>query len=39
MTWGMKVRFQFRRYRLPFRAPVRTAHGTWAEREGLVVRA
>ncbi len=38
MTWGMKVRFQFRRYRLPFRAPVRTAHGTWAEREGLVVR-
>jgi O-succinylbenzoate synthase len=38
MTWGMNVRFQFRGYRLPFRAPVRTAHGAWAEREGLIVR-
>jgi O-succinylbenzoate synthase len=34
----MRVRFQFRRYRLPFRAPVRTAHGTWTEREGVIVR-
>ncbi|MCX6955950.1 MAG: o-succinylbenzoate synthase [Verrucomicrobia bacterium] len=30
--------FQFRRYRLPLRAPVRTAHGLWAEREGVLVR-
>lgn len=29
---------QFRRYRLPFRTPVRTAHGWWAEREGVLVR-
>jgi O-succinylbenzoate synthase len=34
----MKYLFQFRRYRLPFRAPVRTAQGIWAEREGLIVR-
>jgi O-succinylbenzoate synthase len=34
----MKFRFQFRRYRLPLRAPVRTAHGVWTEREGIVVR-
>lgn len=34
----MRFRFQFRRYRLPFRAVVRTAHGPWAEREGVVVR-
>ena len=30
--------FQFRRYRLPLRAPVRTAHGRWTEREGVLVR-
>ena len=30
--------FQFRRYRLPFRTPVRTAHGPWGERVGLLVR-
>ncbi len=35
---GVKYRLQFRRYRLPFRAPVRTAHGVWAEREGILVR-
>ena len=35
---SMRYRFQFRRYRLPFRAPVRTAHGRWTEREGLLVR-
>ncbi|WP_414664231.1 o-succinylbenzoate synthase [Horticoccus sp. 23ND18S-11] len=34
----MKVRLQLRRYRLPFRAPVRTAHGVWTQREGLIVR-
>ncbi len=34
----MRLRFQYRRYRLPFRAAVRTAHGVWAEREGLIVR-
>lgn len=34
----MRYRLQYRRFRLPFRAPVRTAHGVWAEREGLIVR-
>ena len=34
----MILRFQYRRYRLPFRTPVRTAHGMWAEREGVIVR-
>jgi O-succinylbenzoate synthase len=34
----VKCRFQFRRYRLPFRATVRTAHGVWTEREGVVAR-
>jgi O-succinylbenzoate synthase len=34
----MRLRFQYRRYRLPFRAAVRTGHGVWAEREGLIVR-
>lgn len=28
----------FRRYALPLRAPVRTAHGRWDRREGLIVR-
>ena len=27
-----------RRYRLPFRSVVRTAHGAWAEREGFLLR-
>lgn len=31
-------RFAYRRYNLPFRQPVRTAHGVWAEREGLLLR-
>ncbi len=31
-------RIEFRRYRLPFRAPLRTAHGSWAVREGVLVR-
>jgi O-succinylbenzoate synthase len=34
----MRFRFQFRRYQLPFRAVVRTAHGPWSEREGIIVR-
>ncbi len=34
----MRYRFQYRRYRLPFRAVVRTAHGPWGEREGVMVR-
>ncbi len=34
----MNYRFQFRRYRLPLRVPVRTAHGLWMEREGVIVR-
>ena len=32
------LRIEFRRYRLPFRAAVRTAHGVWREREGLILR-
>lgn len=34
----MRLGFGFRRYRLAFRMPVRTAHGLWTEREGLLVR-
>ena len=31
-------RIDYRRYRVPFRSPVRTAHGRWSEREGVIVR-
>lgn len=34
----MIFRFAYRRYRLPLRAPVRTAHGVMREREGVLVR-
>ena len=34
----MTFRFDYRRYTLPFRAPVRTAYGLWSEREGLLLR-
>jgi len=34
----MAYSFQFRRYRLPLRAPLRTAHGAWTEREGILLR-
>jgi O-succinylbenzoate synthase len=34
----MRYRFQFRRYGLPFRTTVRTAHGPWMERDGVLVR-
>jgi O-succinylbenzoate synthase len=38
---GVKVMaylFEFKRYRLPLRTPLRTAHGSWTEREGIMVR-
>ena len=34
----MTYRFCYRSYRLPLRVPLRTAHGLWGEREGLLVR-
>ncbi|HEY5078314.1 MAG TPA: o-succinylbenzoate synthase, partial [Opitutaceae bacterium] len=34
----MDFRVELRRYCLPFRHPVRTAHGPWNAREGLYVR-
>ncbi|HYC71135.1 MAG TPA: o-succinylbenzoate synthase [Opitutaceae bacterium] len=34
----MTYRFQHQRHLLPLRAPLRTAHGAWAGREGLLVR-
>lgn len=34
----MTYAFSFKRYRLPLRQPLRTAHGPWAEREGILVR-
>ncbi len=34
----MACRLQFRRYRLPLRGVLRTAHETWTAREGIVVR-
>ena len=34
----MTYRFSHRPYRLPLRTPLRTAHGPWTEREGIIVR-
>lgn len=34
----MEYLFSHRRYRLPLRTTVRTAHGVWREREGVIVR-
>jgi len=34
----MTYQLAHRRYTLPFRKPVRTAHGLWAERQGVIVR-
>jgi o-succinylbenzoate synthase len=34
----MTLRLTHRRYRLAFRAPLRTATGLWTEREGLILR-
>ena len=35
---SLESRIQVRRYSLPFRGPVRTAHGVWGVREGVFVR-
>src|SRR6187431_2115541 len=35
---AMRLQLAYRRYSLAFRVPVRTAHGVWAEREGIIVR-
>lgn len=32
------VEVVLRPYRLPFRTPLRTAHGPWTEREGILLR-
>ncbi len=34
----MVYRFSHKTYRLPLRTPLRTAHGAWTEREGILVR-
>jgi O-succinylbenzoate synthase len=34
----MPYRLAYRRYRLPLRVMVRTAHGAWSERDGVIVR-
>lgn len=34
----MPYRFSAKPYRRPLRAPLRTAHGAWTEREGILVR-
>lgn len=34
----MSLHFSYRAYRRPLRAPLRTAHGMWTEREGLLLR-
>ena len=34
----MPYRFGHKTYRLPLRTPLRTAHGVWTEREGIIVR-
>jgi O-succinylbenzoate synthase len=34
----MPFRLQFRRYRLPLRTTIRTAHEVWSEREGLILK-
>jgi len=34
----MVYRFSHKTYRLPLRTPLRTAHGRWTEREGIIIR-
>ena len=34
----MTYRFSHKTYRLPLSAPLRTAHGAWTDREGIIVR-
>lgn len=38
LTWAVIYRFDYRRYHLPVREPLRTAHGVWAARDGVLVR-
>jgi o-succinylbenzoate synthase len=38
VAWDVQYRFAFRRYAFAFKQPVRTAHGLWATREGVIVR-
>jgi O-succinylbenzoate synthase len=34
----MAYQFEFRPYRRPFRFPLQTHHGTWRDREGIIIR-
>lgn len=34
----MHYRFEFRRYRHPFKQPLHTSHGIWEVREGVIIR-
>ncbi len=34
----MRLRLEHRRHALPFRQPVRTGHGLWSERAGVLIR-
>lgn len=34
----MTYQFEFRPYRRPFRQPIKTSHGTWVYREGVILR-
>ena len=34
----MKLNLDFRPYRRPFRSPLKTAHGLWSEREGIILK-
>ncbi len=34
----MAFLFSYKKYRFPMRVPLRTAHGVWSEREGIIVR-
>ena len=38
LSRAVMLRFAYRRYNLLFRHPVRTAHGVWAQREGVLLR-
>ena len=37
-NFAMTYRLDYRRYVLPLRAALRTAHGVWSERDGVLVR-
>jgi O-succinylbenzoate synthase len=34
----VRYRFTYRRYALPFKVPIRTGHGLWTKREGILLR-